>query len=289
MEYELMVEYTPQTQWIKGQGVFLWLAFFFSEVGAGVYLVSLFLDFKPGWPVGWFVTLVLGGLVHLGFLGHPMRAWRILRNPLTSEMSRGLWMILIFALFGFLQVAPVVFTGLPWTGDGVVMKTVMGLLCLLVIMHGFMTMGVVRALPLWNSTMIIPLSVASGIWVGSQAVEIMIFISGQDIYPAELWSRWSLLGYAAVLFCYLWGTYHSSDTARESVKQILTGDFPLRFYAGVLFGGIILPLLITLVIWRSDAGGLLGLLLPARFILVLIGDLAMRHIIMEKAVYGPML
>lgn len=284
-----MVEYTPQTQWIKGQGVFLWLAFFFSEAGAGIYFVSLFLDFKPGWLTGWFVTLILGGLIHLGFLGHPVRSWRILRNPLTSEMSRGLWVIIIFTLLGFFQVAPVVFSALPWNGDGAVMKTIMGLLCLLLIMHGFMTMGVVRALPLWNSPMIILLSIASGIWVGSQAAEIMMFITGQPIYPAELWSRWSLLGYTAMLFFYLWGTYHSSDTARESVKQILTGGFPLRFYAGVLAAGIILPLAITLVIWRNDAGSMPGILLLARFIFVLIGDLAMRHIIMEKAVYGPVL
>jgi hypothetical protein len=289
MEYELMVEYTPQTQWIEGQGAFLWLAFFFSELGAGIYLVSLFVGFKIGWMVGWFVTLILGGLIHLGFLGHPMRSWRILRKPLTSELSRGLWIFVLFTLLGFFQVAPVVFSGIPWNGDGVVMKTIMGMLCLLIVTHGFMTMNVVRALPLWNSSMIIPLSLASGIWVGSQAAEMMIYITGQNIYPTELWSRWSLLSYVAFLFLYLWGTYHSSDTARESIKKILTGDFILRFYVCVLAMGIILPLAITVFIWRNDVGNILGILLLARFIFVLIGDLTMRHIIMEKAVYSPII
>lgn len=41
MEYEWMVKYTPQTEWIEGNGVMLLLAFFFTEFGAGIYLVSL--------------------------------------------------------------------------------------------------------------------------------------------------------------------------------------------------------------------------------------------------------
>jgi hypothetical protein len=72
-------------------------------------------------------------------------------------------------------------------------------------------------------------------------------------------------------------------------KKILTGDFILRFYVCVLAMGIILPLAITVFIWRNDVGNILGILLLARFIFVLIGDLTMRHIIMEKAVYSPII
>ncbi|MFH1951572.1 MAG: nitrite reductase, partial [Pseudomonadota bacterium] len=50
---EWMVTYTPQEEWIEGKGKFLWLAFFFSEIGAGIYFVSLFMNFPTGWLVGW--------------------------------------------------------------------------------------------------------------------------------------------------------------------------------------------------------------------------------------------
>ncbi|MFH1950587.1 MAG: DMSO reductase [Pseudomonadota bacterium] len=289
MEYEWMVKYTPQTEWIEGQGVLLCLAFFFSEIGAGIYFVSLFLNFKGGWLVGWLVTLVLGGLIHLGFLGHPMRAWRILLKPATSELSRGLWVILLFAIIGFFQLLPVVLNGLPWTGEGTAVKTIMGILSVLIITHGFLTMNVVRALPLWNSSMIIPLSLASGIWVGAQTAEFMMKISGHELYLPEAWSRWSLLGYIAMLAMYLWGTYHSSDTAKESIKRLLIGDSALRFYIGVVVVGIIIPLIITIVLWTGGVEKVGGGTLFIRFLCVLIGDLTMRYGIMKSAIYTPVI
>ena len=284
-----MVEYTPQTEWIQGQGVFLWLAFFFSELGAGIYLVSIMVDFKMGWLVGWLVSVVLGGLIHLGFLGHPMRSWRILRKPFTSELSRGFWIITLFVIIGFFQVAPIVFYGFPWTGDGIILKTIMGALCILIIIHGFMTMYVVRALPLWNSSVIIPLSLVSGIWIGSQATELMLYAAGHNLNVIEIWSRWSLLTYMALLLLYLWGTFHSSDNAKESIKETLAGDSALRFYVWILTIGLILPLAITVFIWHYDVSNVSGILLLARFLFVLTGDLMMRRIIMEKAIYNPII
>lgn len=289
MEYDWMVKYTPQREWIEGQGVFLFLAFFFSEIGAGIYLVSLFLDFRWGSICGWLVALLLGGFIHLGFLGHPMRAWRILLQPATSELSRGLWVILLFAILGFFQILPHVFNGLRWTGEGTAIKITMGILSVLIIIHGFLTMNVVRALPFWNSSMIIPLSLASGIWVGAQTAEFMMKMSGHALYLAELWSRWSLLGYIALLTMYLWGTYHSSDTAKESTKRLLTVDSSLRFYLGVVVVGIIIPVIITIVIWTGGVEELRGSTLFIRFLCVLTCDLTMRYSIMKSAIYTPII
>ena len=284
-----MVRYTPQTEWIEGKGVLLILAFFFSEIGAGIYFVSLFLNFKGGWLVGWLVTLVLGGLIHLGFLGHPLRAWRILLKPASSELSRGLWFILLFAVIGFFQVLPLVFKGMPWTGEGTAMKAIMGVLSVLIIAHGFLTMNVVRALPFWNSSMIIPLSLASGIWVGAQAAEFMMTIGGHELYLPEIWSRWALLSYIVLLAMYLWGTYHSSDNAKESVKRLLIGDSALRFYIGVVGVGMIIPLIITIFVWTGGVEKLGQGTLLIRLLCVAIGDLTMRYSIMKSAIYTPVL
>ena len=38
-QYEWMVTYTPQTEWIAGRGILLWLAFFFIELGAGMFFI----------------------------------------------------------------------------------------------------------------------------------------------------------------------------------------------------------------------------------------------------------
>ena len=289
MGYEWMVKHTPQEEWIEGKGVLLWLAFFFSEIGAGIYLVSIFLNFRPGWLMGWLVSLVFGGFIHLGFLGKPLRSWRMLLRPASSEISRGMWVVLLFAVIGFFQVLPVVVSGVPWSGDSSALKVIMGILCILLITHGFSTMNVVRALPMWNSSMMLPLSLVSGIWVGSQTTELMLLIGGHDITVAEVWARWSLLSYMGALLIFLWGCLHSSETTRMSIKSILTGSSSATFYVVVVAVGLIIPLIITLLVWGNASASVSGSLLFLRVTCVLIGDLAMRYNIMRGALYSPLI
>jgi formate-dependent nitrite reductase membrane component NrfD len=287
MKYEFMTKYTAQNEWIEGKGLLIWLAFFFSEIGAGIYVVALFLNFQPGWLFGWLLTLVLGGLIHLAYLGSPMRVWRVFFRPKSSEISRGMWAVLLFAVFGFFQVLPVVIPGLPWVGDSLILKVIMGVLCFLIITHGFLTMSVVKALPLWNSSMMTPLSLVSGICVGSQTVILMLSMTGTELNTAELWARWSLLGYMGVLVMFLFGTAHASDAARVSIRELLRGDSSIRFWGGVVVIGIVIPLILTLVVWGGSLEKLSGGILYPRFICIVIGDLVMRYGIMKCALYSP--
>jgi formate-dependent nitrite reductase membrane component NrfD len=179
--------------------------------------------------------------------------------------------------------------GHPSFGDSSVLKAIMGIVCILLIAHGFLTMNVVKALPLWNSSMMIPLSLVSGIWVGSQTVELMLFISGQELTVAELWSRWSLISYMGVLAMFLFGTAHASETARVSIRGVLKGDSSARFYIGVIAIGIIIPLILTLMIWGNGVENVSGGVLCLRFICVLVGDLVMRYNIMKDALYAPVI
>ena len=182
--YEWMVNPTRQQQWIDDKGIFLWLAFFFSEIGAGLYFMSLFYSYKPGLVLGWLITLVLGGVIHILYLGNPMRAWRMIMKPKTSELSRGIWVIMAFALFGFFQI-------LASDGFNMFANLILGILCLLIISHGFATMNVIRALPAWSSTMVLPLSVISGVWVGSQILQFMLVVSGSGHIASgmEVWAE----------------------------------------------------------------------------------------------------
>ena len=76
--YDWMVKYTPQSEWIERRGILLWLAFFFIELGAGMFFVASF--FNDIWPmfIGWLICAILGGGFHLIFLGKPLRFWRII-------------------------------------------------------------------------------------------------------------------------------------------------------------------------------------------------------------------
>ena len=68
LTYYWMLKNTTQSAWIENKGRLLWLAFFFTEIGAGTYLVSLFINCRPGLLVGWFIALALGGFFHILFL-----------------------------------------------------------------------------------------------------------------------------------------------------------------------------------------------------------------------------
>ncbi len=276
--YEWMIKATPQKEWIEERGVFLWLAFFFSEMGAGLYFLSIFFQYRTGLVLGWLITLGIGGIVHMLYLGNPKRFWRIFLKPMSSELSRGVWVIALFSFLGFLQIATASFSG--------ILSVFTAILCLLIIMHGFATMNVMRALPAWNSTMVLPLSIASGLWVGSQLLELMLCLSGSlAAARLELWAELLLFVYMACLILYLWGTFHSSETAKTSVNLLLKGSMTKMFYVGVIGIGIVIPLLFTLMMWGGSVNtGLVFL----RFVFVFAGDLVLRYALMKSAVYTPL-
>ena len=276
-DYEWMIKNTSQTEWIEKQGVYLWLAFFFSEIGAGLYFIAMLLNNRPCMVIGWLITLCVGGGVHMAYLGNPKRAWRILMKPKTSELSRGVWIIVIFAVFGFFQMA---------VGGGIFMKVIMGIISILLIMHGFATMNVMKSIPSWSSTMIIPLSIISGIWVGSQIFQLLLGISGGNIAQMEVWSIVFLLVYIASFILYLWSTAHSSEIAKLSIIELIAGDFSRIFIIGVIVIGMVVPILITIIqAGSSVAGGWIFI----RLLFVLVGDLVMRYSLMKIGFYRPLI
>lgn len=281
--YEWMINPTRQREWIDDKGIFLWLAFFFSEIGAGLYFMSLFYEYKAGLVLGWLITLILGGIIHVLYLGNPMRAWRMIMKPNTSELSRGIWIIGIFAVFGFLQIVT------PG-GFNIVFNCIMGILCLLIISHGFATMNVVRALPAWSSTMVLPLSIISGVWVGQQILQFMLAASGSAAIASgmEIWAEVFFLAYFLCILLYVWGTWHSSEVGKESIKSMICREKELYKVSmiGVAGLGIALPLLFTLIMWGGDINGFLIFL---RLASVFAGDLALRYLIMKSAVYKPLI
>lgn len=279
--YEWMISPTRQRQWIDNQGVFLWLAFFFSEIGAGLYFVSLFYKFKAGLILGWLIALVLGGLIHVLYLGNPKNAWRMILKPRTSELARGIIIIGIFAVLGFVQI-------ISAGGFNVVLNCIMGILCLLIISHGFATMNVIKALPAWSSTMVLPLSIISGVWVGQQILQFMAGFTSVEGFASgmEVWAEVFFFAYFLCLVLYVWGTWHMDDIGKESILKMLDEDNKKIALIGVLGLGVGLPLVLTLIMWGGSTNGFLVFL---RLASVFAGDLAMRYLIMKSAVYKPLI
>jgi len=279
--YEWMISPTRQQQWIDNKGIFLWLAFFFSEIGAGLYFVSLFYEYKPGLIFGWIITLFLGGLIHIFYLGNPTRVWRMIMKPNTSELARGIWVIGVFAVLGFFQI-------ITSNGFNFLLDTIMGILCLLIISHGFATMNVIKALPAWSSTMVLPLSIISGVWVGQQILQFMASFAEIASFATgmEVWAEVFFFTYFLCMVLYVWGTWHASDIGKQSIKNLINNELKKISLIGVAGLGVVLPLIFTIIMSKTGTNGFLIFL---RLACVFAGDLAMRFVIMKSAVYKPLI
>ncbi|MEK6562380.1 MAG: hypothetical protein AABZ59_04290, partial [Candidatus Binatota bacterium] len=74
MAHEFNTELTAQEEW----GWLLALDLFFGGLGGGLFLLFLIFNLPPTIAVLSLGLVVLGGLVLLAELGHPLRAWRAL-------------------------------------------------------------------------------------------------------------------------------------------------------------------------------------------------------------------
>lgn len=288
--YLWMTDYTPQEEWIDRQGMFLWLAFFFTEMGAGLYVVSLFFGFWRGCIAGWLISAILGGGLHMLYLGRPERAWRAILRPVKSELSRGLIIMGLFLVLGALQLAPSLgpLSALPWRTDMMFFKVIVTILGFFVITHGFMTMNVMTSIPFWNSAILPVLSLASGVWLGTQ-LGIGMAVSNKGLLMSlEPVARWSFFAYAFLILCYLWNANHATSAVKQSLSIVLKGSQAVHFYAGVVLIGLLIPLLITLYVWGSNGDAGAGILY-LRIICALIGDGMLRYVITKSGRYSPLI
>jgi sulfite dehydrogenase (quinone) subunit SoeC len=161
-----MVKYTPQSEWIERRGILLWLAFFFIELGAGMFFVASLFHSRPSMLAGWLFCGLLGGGLHLLFLGKPTRFWRMLFSSgyKTSWISRGLIFVSLFLLMGL------VFLLLNLNSDPpAALLIVVNIFAFLTVIYGGFAMNYVNGIPLWNTALLPVLYVISGFWGGRRS------------------------------------------------------------------------------------------------------------------------
>ena len=99
---QFLIGYQPQREWA-------WLiatAFFLGKVGAGLFLISYFSDFRLGAVVGLLIVGVGKTTAHLLYLGRPLRFLRAVVGWHTSWISRGIIAMGVFLACGAVYVAP---------------------------------------------------------------------------------------------------------------------------------------------------------------------------------------
>ena len=284
---EFMVTYTPQREWIERRGILLWLASFFVELGAGAFIVSSVFGNLWGMLIGWLLCGVFGGSLHLLYLGHPFRFWRIILSSgwKTSWISRGLISVTLFLIFGAIHMILV-----QWASPVPGLLIAAGVFGFCTVIYVGFVMSYVNSIPLWNTPLLPVLYVILGIWGGLGVTLIAMLATGATgvVGNIEQWSRIFLLAFIFVVFVYLYSIRFQGATGKTSVGQIVTGKWAPLFWVMVVVLGMALPVGVAL------SNLVVGLAVPALLLYLavifeLLGDLFLRYCILRCGLYAPLI
>jgi formate-dependent nitrite reductase membrane component NrfD len=286
--YEFMVSYTPQRQWIEKGGIKLWLAFFFIELGAGMFFIASLFDNLRAMSAGWVLCAVLGGGLHLLYLGKPLRFWRMVLSSgwKTSWISRGLVFVTLFLALGLVHI---VLTRLAARSEGLLIAA--DVFAFLTIIYGGFAMNYVNGIPLWNTALLPILYVISGLWGGAEATLGIALASGEVGIGAavEEWVRILLLGFMFLIPVYLMSVRYTSAAGQVSVRYMISSRWSPLFWVAVIILGMAIPLasVVKSILTGLDAGSMVFFYVA--IFSGLIGDLAMRYLILRGGVYAPLI
>ena len=291
MMYDWMVKPTPQREWIERRGILLWLAFFFIELGAGTFLIASFFrdsrEMLPALLAGWLVCGLLGGGIHLAYLGHPSRAWRMIVNPGSSWISRGLIFVGLFLALGLVYLALAALADIFPPA----LLVITDILAFLVIIYGGFAMNNVKGISLWNTALLPVLYVISGIWGGAGIVLVTALARNAVTIgvSVEEWVRVLVIGYIILLSVYLISIRYAGPVGAYSVRQLLSGRWkPLMW--GVVAGlGLVIPIGVIAASYLAGLGSIAPWILYFSVLCEMAGDITLRYLILKCGYYSPLI
>ena len=286
-QYEWMVGYTPQTEWIDKKGLFVWLAEVSTQLGSGLYLLALYFNSLLGMLIGMLIIVVLKCGFHLAHLSHPTRFWRMALKPRTSWLARGFIFLALFIVSGTMHL---VFSHwLPGTAWEAVFKVVAGIMAILVAAYTGFVMNYINGIPFWNSAFL-PLLFVSFSVLSGLALVLGIGLFGVDMHivaATVVGIRLLLIVHALLLIIYLWSATYMGPTGKRSVKELIQGRVAPTFWLGVVLFGILIPLAIF-ILNSVKSGSSVSLLITGSSC-VLIGVFSFNYCLLKAGLYGPLL
>lgn len=283
---------TTQREW----NILILVAFFFGAVGCGMFLISAFYQFTYGVVLSLAIIVLLMGIPHLIYLGHPLRVWRVftsLAGLKTSWLTRGMWGWVFFMVFGTLYIAPSVrwFTWLPWSsgeGAGTVMLGIAVVAAVFGIIYPAFVMGQSPSIAFWNNPVLPVLFIIYGLIDGIDLIFISLAALGStfavDVEFLEKMEVFLLILGAISIWSYLGLMSVGRVGARESVRRLVKGELAPLFWGVVIMIGLVLPLGV----------GLYGLLVGVPIgvagvtgVLALVGALYFKYVVLRAGVYSP--
>jgi len=224
------------------------LAFYLGGVGAGLYVVAQFLHVTSALIVGYVLVVFGKNFAHLLASSRPQRSIRAFANPRTSWISRGAYCIVLFALFGGVEIA----LRLGWIGNGELImgkaaSLLAGVFAVMIMLYVGFVMAQSRIIPLWHSPLLPVTLLTYSLALGAALGAVLLFLMEGD-YKAGLLNQILFISTALTLFLIFMQMLllrGSSKTARISAELLMKGRLRGMFVGGVLILGLGVPILLT--------------------------------------------
>lgn len=264
----------------EGWGWLLAADFFLAGMGGGMLiiagLVDLFIGAGRTSLVGNLlapVFIAAGPVLLILELGRPFQALRVFMNP-KSILTIGSWSMSFAIIAGFV-FASFGIDLFPWS-DMVVLRKILAVICIalgvIVATYPGILLGRLKSRPFWNGPGMVTLFLLSSLVTGAAAHIISgVVWNAPTMDTLNSFSLFivSLLGMQLIMwFSYIWVKRSGTEMEAAAAQMWTDGDFSISFKVGIIFLGIVLPLVFVTV------SGTTAHVLGALFILL--GNLIMR-------------
>jgi formate-dependent nitrite reductase membrane component NrfD len=280
VDKEFVAGFRRQTEWA-------WLiaaAFFFGKVGAGLFIMSVFIHSRLGMLLGLLIVLGGKGGAHLLYLGRPNRFWRGMTRPGSSWVSRGLWAMILMTVFGIFALVLPASSALHT--PAVVIATVFAFV--VAVYDGFLLTSS-PAIPIWD-TALMPVLCMFYAFLGGTTVTLFLTHFGFIHLPTsgELLStieRALLAINLIIVTLYLTTSINSGRAGRKSFSLLVKGPYAIPLFILVIGVGLIFTLAMTFAAGVQSDPGVIALTTVAD----LIGHFFIFFILLRVGVYKPVL
>lgn len=267
-------------------------AFFFGELGAGIFAVSMLYDFVLGMVVGLLTTGIFKPYFHLTHMGVPFRSWRALIRPDRSWTSRGLIGISIFIGAGAVHALNVAFDleAIFGLGSylGIAAQLVAAVAALVVMTYQGFAMADSTAIALWDTRLMPVASLLYALIGGAVITAVLGWSTWTEENPERLRLLVNLSFILMLLIVFLLaGVLRSamqrSAGGRLSVELLLKTLYAKWFIPLVGGVGLVLPAILLAVAPQNFFVFLVAT------IAVLTGHYAFRVLIFRAGVFEPIM
>lgn len=219
------------------------------------------------------VCLAVGGCVSVLHMGHPERAVHLLGN-VSSGLAKEL---LATAAMGIALIIYLVTTKKNYTAASRIVAVIGGILGLVLPFIAGASY-LIAARPAWNSITLPLMYVGAGLAVGFLIMSLVVVVKSKDESERKLALKLALGGVVVMVITAIayvaWIAHAPHQADSRSIERLISGDMAVAFWGAVVFIGLIVPLVSSVLAYLKGKVVYLGIALAAS----LVGIVALRII-----------